>query len=104
MFQGRTSSKLGELDDDEREELHRNGMDEKGSTICQWVLEAWNTVPNTAIIDDFIKANIVDAPLPDKIPLPDPARSADDLPLALATLLHSESEESDFIGFSDIED
>lgn len=71
------------------------------STVCQWVLEAWN---NTAIIDDFIKANIVDAPLPDKVPPSDPARSADDLPLALATLLHSESEESDFIGFSDIED
>lgn len=74
------------------------------NTVCQWVLEAWNTVPNTAIIDDFIKANIVDAPLPDKVPPPYPARSADDLPLALATLLHSESEESDFIGFSDIED
>lgn len=74
------------------------------STLCQRVLEAWNTVPNTAIIYDFIKANIVDAPLPDKIPLPDPARSADDLPLALATLLHSESVEADFIGFSDIKD
>lgn len=74
------------------------------STLCQRVLEAWNTVPNTAIIYDFIKANIVDAPLPDKVPPPDPARSADDLPLALSTLLHSESVEADFIGFSDIKD
>lgn len=106
MFQGRTSSNLGELDDDGREELHRNGTNEKGIIQHRLPVGPWSLEhrPNTAIIDDFIKANIVDAPLPDKVPPPDPARSADDLPLALATLLHSESVESDFTVFSDIED
>lgn len=74
------------------------------STVCQWVLQAWNAVPDTAIINGFIKANIVDAPLPDEVPPPAPAKSADDLPLALAALFHSDSEESDFEGFSADED
>lgn len=74
------------------------------STVCQWVLEAWNAVLDTAIIDGFIKANIVDAPLPNEVPPPASAKSADDLPLALAALFHSNSEESDFDGFSDVED
>lgn len=74
------------------------------STVCQWVLVAWNAVPDTAIINGFIKASIVDAPLPEEVPPPAPAKSADNLPLALAALFHSDSEESDFEGFSADED
>lgn len=71
-------------------------------TVVQWVKDAWNAVPETAIINGFIKANIVDVPLLDEAP-PAPAASTDDLPLALAALFHSDSEASDFDGFSDVD-
>ena len=67
-------------------------------TVCQWVKDAWLAVPDTAIISGFITAEIVHAPLPDEeeVPL---AETTDDLPLSLAAIFHSDSEESDFEGF-----
>ena len=67
-------------------------------TVCQWVKDAWLAVPDTAIISGFIKAEIIHAPLPDEeeVPL---AETTDDLPLSLAAIFHSDSEESDFEGF-----
>lgn len=55
-------------------------------------------VPPSAIISGFVKAEIVDVPLPEdeKPPL---AASTDDLPLSLAALFQSDSESSDFEGF-----
>lgn len=74
------------------------------SIVCQWVFEVWNIVFNIVIIDVFIKVNIVDVLFFDKILLLDFVRLVDDFLLALVIFLYSESEESDFIGFLDIED
>lgn len=71
-------------------------------TVVQWVKDAWNAVPETAIINGFIKANIADVPLLDEAPQA-PAASTDDLPLGLAALFHSDSEASDLDGFSDVD-
>lgn len=71
-------------------------------TVVQWVKGAWNAVPKTAIINGFINTNIVDVPLLDEAP-PAPAASTDDLPIAVAALFHSDSEASDFYGFSDVD-
>lgn len=70
--------------------------------MVQWVKDTWNAVPEMAIINGFIKANIVDVPLLDETP-PAPAASTNDLPLALAALFHSNSEASDFKGFFDVD-
>ena len=69
-------------------------------TVVQWVKDAWAAVPDTAIISGFVKAEIVDLPdlqAADKeMPL---VHDEDDLPLALASLFHSDIEDSDFDGF-----
>lgn len=52
MFQGRTSSKLGELDETSFTATGRMRR-ASYSTVCQWVLEAWNAVPDTAIMNGF---------------------------------------------------
>lgn len=67
-------------------------------TVCQWVKDAWMAVPPSAIISGFVKAEIVDVPLPEDEE-PPLAASTDDLPLSLAALFHSDSESSDFEGF-----
>ena len=64
------------------------------SAVVQWVKDAWNTVPDRIIISGFIKAEILDMPEQptedEEMPLDD----EDDLPLALATLFHSDIEDS----------
>jgi len=68
-------------------------------TVVQWVKDTWNAVPDCIIINGFIKAEILDMPEQptedEEMPLDD----EDDLPLALATLFHSDIEDSDFDGF-----
>jgi hypothetical protein len=70
-------------------------------TVCGWVKAAWACVPDTTIISGFVKAGIVDVPLPEdnhEVPL---AESTDELPLAVAAIFHSDTEESDFDGFEE---
>lgn len=67
--------------------------------VCQWVKDAWSAVPPSIIISGFIKAEIVDAPLPEEEEAAPLAETVDDLPLSLAALFHSDSETSDFDGF-----
>ena len=68
-------------------------------TVVQWVKDAWNTIPDRIIISGFIKAKILDMPEQptedEEMPLDD----EHDLSLALATLFHSDIEDSDFDGF-----
>jgi transposase-like protein len=70
-------------------------------TVCGWIKDAWSSVPDTTVISGFVKAGIIDVPLPEDnetIPL---AESTDELPLAVAAIFHSDTEESDFDGFED---
>ena len=69
-------------------------------TVCQWVKEALSAVPPYTIISRSIKAEIVDAPLPEEEEAAPLAETVDDLPLSLAALFHSDSETSDFDGFN----
>jgi hypothetical protein len=66
-------------------------------TVCQWIKDAWSCVPDTTVISGFVKAGIIDIPLPeddsDTIPL---AETTDELPLVVAAIFHSIKEESDF--------
>jgi len=68
-------------------------------TVVQWIKDAWNAIPDRIILSEFVKAEILDvAELPteyEEMPLDD----EDDLPLALASLFHSDIEDSDCDGF-----
>ena len=59
-------------------------------TVCQWVKDALSAVPPYTIISRSIKAEIVDAPLPEEQAGP-LAETIDDLPLSLVSLFHSDS-------------
>jgi hypothetical protein len=66
-------------------------------TLCGWIKDACSCVPDTTVISGFVKAGIIDVPLPEDhsetIPL---AESTDELPLAIAAIFRSDTKESDF--------
>ena len=71
-------------------------------TVVQWLKDAWAAGPDTAIISGFEEAQIVHlTELPAANKEMPPVHDEDDLPQTLASLFHSNKEDSDFDVFEE---
>ena len=53
---------MGEMDDRRTEGVHKFRAHETGLTseVCQWILNAWEKVKTSTIINGFVKAGILE--------------------------------------------
>ena len=70
--------------------------------VIGWINKAWASVTTKTILSGFRKAGIIGTATDDDSEVSDvPIEAAHCLPLELAELFRSDTEEEEFIGFSD---